>query len=92
MMPPHHHHEHNEPHEPHDYHHSHENALSNDHVDQHTLNMWKGLVAMMALVMFFFTEKALNMVAEWRKKRQRRNKVTRKANPPPHPLLCYVSL
>ncbi|XP_020286129.1 zinc transporter foi-like isoform X6 [Pseudomyrmex gracilis] len=70
MMPPH-HHEHNEPHE-HD-HHSHES--STDYIDQHTLNMWKGLVAMISLVLFFFTEKALNVAAEWRKHRKHRNKL-----------------
>ncbi|KAG7209686.1 hypothetical protein KM043_011331 [Ampulex compressa] len=43
--------------------------------DQHNINMWKGLVAMMGLVLFFFTEKALTMLAEWRKHRQRRNKL-----------------
>lgn len=46
-----------------------------DHKEQHNMNMWKGLVAMMGLVLFFFTEKALTVVAEWRKFRQRRNKV-----------------
>ncbi|XP_012218312.2 zinc transporter foi isoform X2 [Linepithema humile] len=71
MMPPH-HHEHNE----HDDHHDdEENGALIDHLDQHTLNMWKGLVAMMGLVLFFFTEKALNLLAEWRKQRQRRNKL-----------------
>lgn len=70
-MPPH-HHEHNEHYE-HDDHE--ENSVSINHLDQHTLNMWKGLVAMMGVVLFFFTEKALNMLAEWRKHRQRRNKV-----------------
>lgn len=47
-----------------------------DHKEQHNLNMWKGLVAMMGLALFFFTEKALTLLAEWRKLRQRRNKVT----------------
>lgn len=46
-----------------------------DHKEQHNMNMWKGLVAMMGLALFFFTEKALMMLAEWRKLRQRRNKV-----------------
>lgn len=60
-------------------HHSHE-YIHNDHVEldfkeQHNMNMWKGLVAMMGLALFFFTEKALTMLAEWRKLRQRRNKV-----------------
>ncbi|XP_012274150.1 zinc transporter foi isoform X2 [Orussus abietinus] len=43
--------------------------------EDHNLNMWKGLVAMMGLVMFFFTEKALTMIAEWRKQHQRRSKL-----------------
>lgn len=68
---PSHHHEHDE----HDDHHREESALSINHVEQHNSNMWKGLVAMMGLVFFFFTEKALIMLAEWRKRRQRRNKV-----------------
>lgn len=68
-------------------HHNHE-YIHNDHVEldfkeqhnvnfkeQHNMNMWKGLVAMMGLALFFFTEKALTMLAEWRKLRQRRNKV-----------------
>ncbi|XP_076233617.1 zinc transporter foi isoform X1 [Calliopsis andreniformis] len=46
-----------------------------DHKEQHNLNMWKGLVAMIGLALFFFTEKALTLVAEWRKLRQRRNKL-----------------
>ncbi|XP_011268005.1 zinc transporter foi isoform X2 [Camponotus floridanus] len=68
MMPS--HHEHDE----HDDHRE-ENTLSINHVEQHNSNMWKGLVAMMGLVFFFFTEKALIMLAEWRKRRQRRNKL-----------------
>lgn len=46
-----------------------------EHKAQHNINMLKGLVAMMGLVLFFFTEKALTLLAEWRKLRQRRNKV-----------------
>ena len=46
-----------------------------DHEADHNANMWKGLVAMLGLVLFFFTEKSLTMLAEWRKYRQRRNKV-----------------
>lgn len=52
--------------------HSHETL---DHETVHNLNMWKGFTAMMGVVLFFFTEKALNMIAEWRKHRQRRSKV-----------------
>jgi hypothetical protein len=42
---------------------------------EHDLNMWKGLVAALGLVFFFFTEKCLTLVGEWRKQRQRRRKV-----------------
>ncbi|CAL7933142.1 unnamed protein product [Xylocopa violacea] len=52
----------------------HDHAES-DHKEQHNMNMWKGLVAMLGLALFFFTEKALTLVAEWRKIRQRRNKL-----------------
>lgn len=71
MMP--HHHDHDE----HDFHlHQHqENSGLLSHTDQHSMNMWKGLVAMISLVSFFFTEKTLNMLAEWHKHRQRRNKL-----------------
>jgi hypothetical protein len=37
--------------------------------------MWKGLVAALGLVFFFFTEKCLTLVGEWRKRRQRKKKV-----------------
>lgn len=43
--------------------------------DEHDLSMWKGLVAALGLVFFFFTEKCLTLVGEWRKQRQRRRKV-----------------
>lgn len=68
-----HHHEHD--HQDHEHHHEENSALFISHEEQHNMNMWKGLVAMMGVVMFFFTEKALIMLAEWRKHRQRRNKV-----------------
>lgn len=71
-MPPH-HHEHGE----HEEHH-HDSELSIDHVNLHSMNMWKGLVAMMGFVSFFFTEKALNMISEWRKHWQHRKKVNKK--------------
>ncbi|XP_032672948.1 zinc transporter foi-like isoform X2 [Odontomachus brunneus] len=76
MMSPH-HHEHDEHHEHEDEHEHHHrsNVLPFDHEAQHNMNMWKGLVAMMGFVLFFFTEKALTMLAEWRKHRQRRNKL-----------------
>lgn len=58
----------------HDGHHDNDHVMP-DHEDLHNLNMWKGLVAMIGLVLFFFAEKALTMFAKWRKLRQRRNKL-----------------
>ncbi|XP_011312191.1 zinc transporter foi-like [Fopius arisanus] len=63
----------------HSHSHSHSHELGEipqeiDHESLHNSNMWKGLTAMMGLILFFFTEKALSIVAEWRKYRQRRNK------------------
>lgn len=58
--------------------HSHElgaSPIELNHEQQHNQNMWKGLVAMLGLILFFFTEKALTMIAEWRKYRQRKNKL-----------------
>lgn len=60
----------------HSHGHDHEDShMIIDHEADHNANMWKGLVAMLGLVLFFFTEKSLTMLAEWRKYRQRRNKV-----------------
>ena len=60
--------------------HSHESSqshLSIDHGDEdHNTNMWKGFVAMIGLVMFFFTEKALNIISEWKKYNENRNQVS----------------
>ncbi|XP_029171895.1 zinc transporter foi-like isoform X2 [Nylanderia fulva] len=72
MMPPH-HHEHGEHHEHH--HDESSSTLLINHMEQHTSNMWKGLVAMMGFVFFFFTEKLLITLTEWRKHRQRRSKL-----------------
>ncbi|XP_076381560.1 zinc transporter foi [Megalopta genalis] len=64
------------PHHTHDHHgHDDNDHAEIDHKEQHNINMWKGVVAMAGLVLFFFTEKALTLVAEWRKLRQRRNKL-----------------
>ncbi|XP_011161229.2 zinc transporter foi isoform X2 [Solenopsis invicta] len=71
MMPLH-SHEHDD--QEHEHHHE-SNALLIDHVNLHTMNMWKGLVAMMGFVLFFFTEKALNVISEWRKHYQHRKKL-----------------
>ncbi|XP_011689171.1 PREDICTED: zinc transporter foi-like isoform X2 [Wasmannia auropunctata] len=69
MMPLH-QHEHDEHEEHHD-----ESALLIDHANLHSMNMWKGLVAMMGFVVFFFTEKAINMISEWWKHWQHRKKL-----------------
>ncbi|XP_043279328.1 zinc transporter foi isoform X2 [Venturia canescens] len=59
--------------------HNHETALSGkseaEMEAEHNINMWKGLTAMIGLIIFFFTEKALSMIAEWRKHRQRKSKL-----------------
>jgi len=73
---PSHHHEHDE-HQEHT-HRDDSNALLIDHVNLHSTNMWKGLVAMMGFMLFFFTEKALNMISEWRKHWQHKKKVNKK--------------
>lgn len=46
-----------------------EGTLEIDHDD----GMWKGLAAMMGVVFFYFTEKGLTVVVEWRKRRQKLN-------------------
>ncbi|KAG8283517.1 hypothetical protein J6590_014036 [Homalodisca vitripennis] len=51
--------------------HSHEHEAESDTSD-HDTNIWRGLVAMLGVVFFYFTEKCLTMVAECRKKRQRK--------------------
>lgn len=73
-MPP--HNEHDE-HQEHEHHHD-ESSASIDHMTLHSMNMWKGLVAMMGFVSFFFTEKALNLISEWRKHWQHRKKVNKR--------------
>lgn len=50
----------------HDHGHS-EGAESSSHDD----GMWKGLAAMLGVVFFYFTEKGLTVVVEWRKRRQK---------------------
>lgn len=37
----------------------------------HNDGMWKGLTAMLGVVFFYFTEKGLTVVVEWRKRRQK---------------------
>ncbi|XP_054280655.1 zinc transporter foi-like [Macrosteles quadrilineatus] len=45
------------------------------HMDDHDANIWRGLVAMLGVVFFYFTEKCLTMVAECRKKKQRKTQL-----------------
>lgn len=78
-MTPLHNHEHDE-HQENKHHHDESSALLIDHVNLHTMNMWKGLVAMMGFVLFFFTEKALNVISEWRKHYQHRKKVNKRGS------------
>lgn len=49
--------------------HSHGTAVEVRH--SHDDGMWKGLAAMMGVVFFYFTEKGLTVVVEWRKRRQK---------------------
>lgn len=74
-MPPH-HHEHDE-HQEHEHNHDENGEFLIDHMNLHSMNMWKGLVAMMGVVLFFFTEKALNVISEWRKHWQHKKKVNK---------------
>ncbi|XP_045531271.1 zinc transporter foi isoform X1 [Pieris brassicae] len=41
------------------------------HDQSHDDGMWKGLAAMFGVVFFYFTEKGLTVVVEWRKRRQK---------------------
>lgn len=52
--------------------HSHDTALSEP--ASHDDGMWKGLAAMLGVVFFYFTEKGLNVIVEWRKRRQKLDK------------------
>ncbi|CAG9573757.1 unnamed protein product [Danaus chrysippus] len=48
--------------------------LDHDHghaTVSHDDGMWKGLAAMLGVVFFYFTEKGLTVVVEWRKRRQK---------------------
>ncbi|XP_028161693.1 zinc transporter foi [Ostrinia furnacalis] len=53
----------------HSHDHDHETAVQVSH--SHDDGMWKGLAAMMGVVFFYFTEKGLTVVVEWRKRRQK---------------------
>lgn len=58
---------------------SHE-SQGHDRDEQHhshdgNMNMWKGCVAMLGLVFFFFMERMITIAAKWRKTRQLKDKV-----------------
>lgn len=56
--------------------HGHDHNSDTDAQDPHEKNMWRGFVAMLGLIFFFFMEKCLTLGAEWRKQRQlRKNQV-----------------
>lgn len=48
--------------------HSHGTAVE---THSHNDGMWKGFAAMLGVVFFYFTEKGLTVVVEWRKRRQK---------------------
>ncbi|XP_067003671.2 zinc transporter foi [Anabrus simplex] len=50
-----------------------EHSVHSQH--QHDTNIWKGLIACLGIIFFFLMEKCLTMVAEWRKRQQRKRKV-----------------
>ena len=49
---------------------------SGDDHDHDSENMWKGFVAMLGLVFFFFMEKIITIAAKWRRRKQLKNKVS----------------
>lgn len=58
--------------------HSHEEtgSTSCDYGEEHhDDNMWKGFAAMLGLILFFFVEKVIIIVAKWRKEKQMKEKV-----------------
>lgn len=58
--------------------HDHSKVLSDSHgaeEAEHDMNLWKGFVAALAVVFFYFTEKCLSLLTEWRKRRQRNSNV-----------------
>lgn len=42
--------------------------------DPHEAMIWKGFVAVMGIIFFFFTERGLTIIADWRKNRQKNEK------------------
>lgn len=55
---------------PHDHDHGPGTSLETS-TASHNDGMWKGLAAMLGVVFFYFTEKGLTVVVEWRKRRQK---------------------
>ena len=53
----------------HDHHNDH------DSNDDHDSMIFKGLVAVLGIIFFFITERGLTVIAEWRKKQQKKDKV-----------------
>lgn len=49
-------------------------AGGEEHHHQHDENMWKGVVAMLGLILFFFVERLIMLVAKWRKRKQQLEK------------------
>lgn len=65
--------------EGHSHSHSHDHSHDHAHDDAHTTNTWKGLVTSLGVVFFFFMEKCLTLCAEWRKRRQRKSRVSQRS-------------
>uniref|UniRef100_T1HHD1 Uncharacterized protein n=1 Tax=Rhodnius prolixus TaxID=13249 RepID=T1HHD1_RHOPR len=40
-----------------------------------SINLWRGFVAALSVAFFYFTEKCLSLITEWKKKNQRKNKM-----------------
>ncbi|XP_068621723.1 zinc transporter foi [Battus philenor] len=51
--------------------HEHDHSGAVEVRTSHDDGMWKGLAAMLGVVFFYFTEKGLTVVVEWRKRRQK---------------------
>ncbi|BES95155.1 ZIP Zinc transporter [Nesidiocoris tenuis] len=51
---------------------------SSDDEDLHTTNLWKGFVAALSAIFFYFTEKGLSLATDWKKRHQRKNKAMTK--------------
>ena len=61
------------------------NAAGHDDEADHTIFVWRGFVALSALVIFFLAEKMINMLGEWRERkralhREKKVRVVRSGN------------